>query len=950
MNPVAGLSQAVRAAAALGIFAASPLAAQLASYPAPAVPFLPAPGSPPFNPSPSTTVFARDVNGDGRVDFVTSTINSLTVRLDDGAGSYVATLVPIQSSVAEIATSDLNVDGLADFVVVCGAASQALAALGGPAGLTLAHSVTVPLFPNSAAMNDWSGDGVPDLAIVSLLPKTVCVASNSGTAFGAPSSFGVGLGVNSVAVEDLNGDGLAEVVTGNGVSSDVSVLVNAGGAFSTVATYPATPSSHLSSVVVGDADGDGNRDVLASTFQPTGVTILRGTGTGTLSPPTSLPIPGSGAGHIAGPDLNGDGALDIVKAEGATDRMVVLLGTGGGAFGAPTAYPGAPNANEFDVADVNADGILDVISVAFEVTVLHGDGVGGLVAPSRVSVFRDPVALRLEDMNGDARLDLVVLESGSNTVSIRPGDGSGGFLPGVFKTVGFGFALEPVAVWAGDLNGDGVKDVLSAVNASNSLSVLLATAPLTFGAPPGFIALPPRPLALAVGDLNADGKLDAVTGHLHNTAAGSATAFRLLGNGAGGFGPVAPIQTPPAPVGVLGIGAIALHDMNLDGALDFVFGVDHFPGITGVALGDGAGGFGPTTSVTFGVGQATSIAAADLDVDGIPDVAVARGFDSPVVPVLRGTGGGILAPGTTLKSGSDSRGLAIADANGDGAPDVVATSTAQRAATLFYGLSGGGLPAADGDRISTGTLTGAVAAGDLNADGRVDFAFTLGHPMNEVAIFLHLPTPTAPAPFVESTSPFPIPIAAVPTPVLSIRGTGLSGASSVQLGPNVYGPGQFSAVSPHELRVTLNPPPAAIGAAPVVVVGPGGSSAAGQASIKLASQRVLLSDVATPAAGGPVTVFAAGPTPGAVPLVGVSACATGLALPPFVQFGIGGCGDLQPLSMAPFDANGISAISTNVPVGAQGAVFLQFAELDLPSVIGGVLPLPVSNVFRLQVP
>ena len=154
-------------------------------------------------------------------------------------------------------------------------------------------------------------------------------------------------------------------------------------------------------------------------------------------------------------------------------------------------------------------------------------------APPTFAVGTGPVGQAVGDFNGDGKADLVVVNQGSNTMSVLLGNGDGTFQPKTDYATG----TSPAGVAVGDFNGDGKADIAVANTGANSVSVLLGNGDGTFQ-PKTDIALPLTPVALTVGDFNGDGKADLAVA-TDNTTQDAVTM--LLGNGNGTF--QAPVTT-----------------------------------------------------------------------------------------------------------------------------------------------------------------------------------------------------------------------------------------------------------------------------------------------------------------------------------------------------------------------------------------------------------------------
>jgi hypothetical protein len=234
---------------------------------------------------------------------------------------------------------------------------------------------------------------------------------------------------------------------------------------------------------------------------------------------------------------------------------------------------------------------------------------------------------------------------------------------------------------------------------------------LDFSAPPGspFAALG-DPYGLATGDFNGDGRLDLVTGNADGDS-GSV----LLGDGNGGFG---------APTSFL-VGtpfySMAVADFNGDGRLDLAT-ANGTANRVSVLLGDGHGGFsaGPGSPITVG-SSPYSVATADFNGDGKPDLAVANSGDNTVTVLLgNGNGGFTAAVGSPFSVGAHPSSVAVGDFNGDGKPDVVTANAFDNTVSVLLGDGSGGFGSAPGSPFAAGYLPVSVAVADFNGDGKLD--------------------------------------------------------------------------------------------------------------------------------------------------------------------------------------------------------------------------------------
>ena len=230
------------------------------------------------------------------------------------------------------------------------------------------------------------------------------------------------------------------------------------------------------------------------------------------------------------------------------------------------------------------------------------------------------------------------------------------------------------------------------------------------------IAVGTSPAALALADFNRDGKLDLAVAN-----SGSNNVTILLGDGAGGFRPAtgAPFAAGRSP------NDVAVGDVNSDGNLDLAF-ANHDTNYLTVLTGDGKVSFRPAPGSPFTVQSKPhphGIAMADFNGDGKPDLATDDWQNNRVTVLFNDGRGGFLSPGVSLPVGKmPYHKLRAADLNKDGGADVVTTNFEGGNVTILLADGKGAFKEPKGSPFESNKQPFGVAIGDLNADGNADLA------------------------------------------------------------------------------------------------------------------------------------------------------------------------------------------------------------------------------------
>jgi hypothetical protein len=696
------------------------------------------------------SVTAADINGDGKPDLIIANAGDHTVSVllnTTAPGATTPSFATPQTFASggqpySVVAADVNGDGKPDLIVANfdntvsvllnttapGAVSPSFAAQ---------QSFATGNVPISVTAADVNGDGKPDLIVANSSDNTVSVLLNTTApgattpSFATQQTFATGNVPFSVTAADINGDGLPDLIVSNGSGNTVSVLLN------TTAPGATTPSfanqqtfatgNFPFSVTAADVNGDGKPDlIVANSIDGTVMVLLNTTGPGATTPSFAAQqtfATGTEPISVTAADVNGDGKPDLIVANYVDGTVSVLLNTtpaptttfDGYSFSAAQAFAAGSYPDSVTAADVNGDGKPDLIVVdnaggigSGNVSVLLNTTAPGATVPSfatgqTFATGNGPNWVTAADLNGDGLPDLIVANYSDNTVSVLLNTTApGATTPSFANQQTFATGSFPFSVTAADVNGDGLPDLIVA-NQEGGVSVLLnttapgATTP-SFATQQTFAA-GANPSSVAVADVNGDGLPDLIV-----TNENGKTVSVLLNTTPPGATTLSFATQQTFATGNIPFSATAV-DVNGDGLPDLIV-ANEGDATVSVLLNTTAPGatvpsFAPQQ--TFATGSnPESIAAADVNGDGLPDLIVAN-LGSSTVSVLLNT----TAPGAAVPSFATQRTFAAnspfsvtaADINGDGMPDLIVANAGQAAGTVsvllnaLYAVTASGSPA-----------------------------------------------------------------------------------------------------------------------------------------------------------------------------------------------------------------------------------------------------------------
>ena len=675
---------------------------------------------------------AADFNGDGAPDlaFSDGETGAVEVAFNNDSHNFFnfspAPSFTIAGNASHVAVGDFNGDGKLDAAVIGDTTNQFLAVLLGKGD----GIFQTPLYPgagnygapNDIAVGDFNGDGKLDIALAQFNAGVVLIlAGNGDGTFQPPVVIGTNSTPYALAVADLNGDGKADIVTANYTSLNVTVLLN------TTTVSQVTPS-----------------------FSPT------------------IYNTANYANGVAIGDFNGDGAPDLAISNGATNNTLNIFqnkadGTGTFTTVAVLTIPAA-HLYGVSVADFNADGYVDIVAVDYsqnQVGVFLSNGDGTFRSPNLYKVGSNPTKVITADFNGDGIPDIATSNSTSQNISILEGDGDGTFRPAqIISTSSVFGSNSPFGVAAGDFDGDGLPDIL-ALTATSVGAVFLNDTAVDFEgfAPPNTVGAGPKPVGVAVGDIDGDGKPDIVT-----VNAGDDSVTIELGNGQGGFSSpmrvkIAGANGPKLSAG-LNPSGVGLGDISGSGKQDIVVsdkGNNIDPGavwILGNTSTPGKLSFDAPKIFQVGIGP-NGVGLGDIDRTGKPGIVTPNGGSDNVSVLHNISTPGVISFTTAVNYsvGSNPSGVGLGDIDRTGSVDIVTTNKGSNNISVLLNTGTNGpnsasknlKPASSAGFALAGTIavgsnpTG-VGLGDISGSGKQDIV-TANSGSNNISILSNKSTP-----------------------------------------------------------------------------------------------------------------------------------------------------------------------------------------------------------------
>ncbi|MDA0374686.1 MAG: VCBS repeat-containing protein [Planctomycetota bacterium] len=627
-------------------------------------------------------LFVEDVDADQDQDLVAvARDGTAVVFANDGFGNLTSNgTFPLGSGPLDVTAGDADGDGVVDLVVARNGAPdiQVFPGIGdgefrSPTSLTFDRGAQVA----GLSVGDLDGDSLPEIVACDLTRNRIAILPGSGS---APTYMTLGSVPAASVIGDLDADGAADFAVAHAGSRRID-LVRRGVAGNYEVSQSIATKGIPFSLCAGDLDGDGLQDLLSCEIDRRALCVHLGTGQGLDANGTALVTTGSPVSPMLA-DVDRDGRTDAFVPGFGGDRANLFLGSSSGLRGGRLhSVDGLVAPEIVQAADLITPGVQDLIVgelgsstlVVHEVTAqVDADPILTPVAP--LDLGRAVHNVIPVDLDKNQRTDLVVAVQGGIKLVRNIGP---------VANFRYGFQVEPAAggvlaggegafeVAAGDLDDDGLVDLVIAYIDDNTVSLLRGTGDGFSFAPAQSTPLSGRPVGLAIGDFDGDGRDEVAVSRLQRST------VDVLEVGENGLVPSTETPVGPGPT------YLRAADFDGDGRTDLVVSETGRDTLS-MLLSLPTGGF---RVVSLDAGEApTALATLDLNRDGFADILVASlvGAD---FRVLLGDGQGGVGDSLRFAGVYGALTAAVADLDGDLLPELSIGSLVSEGVAVFRNVS-----------------------------------------------------------------------------------------------------------------------------------------------------------------------------------------------------------------------------------------------------------------------
>jgi hypothetical protein len=675
-------------------------------------------------------VIIHDFNNDTLEDIVVANFgsHSLNIFIGNGHGSFInqMTLSTGASRPLALALGDFNNDTRLDFAIVnygTDSIGILLQLNDGTFTSPIEYLCGYDSDPRSLAIGDINNDGFQDIVVSNFGTSNIGIFlgyGNGSLQKQISISTGSGSHPHSIALGDLNKDNQLDIVVTNTNGDNIGAFLGYGnGSFRDMQTYSTGFHSSSYSLAVAYINDDNILDIVVSNSLMDTIGVFIGYENGTFRDMTAYSTGyGSNPLFVIVGDFNNDNRIDIAVANNGSNSVGIFLSDRTINFGDPITYSTDDGSSPSwaAVSDFNNDNHLDVVVVntySNTIGVFLGFGNGSFTNQMIFSTgdWSSPTSVAVGDFNNDLYSDIVVSNYYSDNVGVFFGFGNGSFAEQ--NTFSTGYSTSPISVAVGDFNNDHWLDIVAVLTYDNNVGILLGFGNGTFTDPILYSTCAGcSPQTVAVGKFNNDSNLDFVVA---NNDDNNLAVF--FGSGNGTF--ANPItystqeQSFPAFVNV--------GDLNNDRIMDIIVPIQ-WRDLVGFFLSNGNGSFGYYHAYYVGYQVVpTYVVTGDFNNDNLTDFIVSNSYVN-YLSIFRGLGNEIFSSAIqlTIQVPIGSNFLVTGDFNEDGRLDLISVNHDGNFIAVFLGYDAGIFRSMIEFSTSYALLPTSITIGDFNQDKRMD--------------------------------------------------------------------------------------------------------------------------------------------------------------------------------------------------------------------------------------
>ncbi len=506
--------------------------------------------------------------------------------------------------------------------------------------------------PTDLGYGDLDGDLDPDVVVINYVDNNMMVMDNIGKySLRKVQTINVGDCPIKVEVDDLSGDGFPDAAVISEDSHDLRIFHNDGHGKLRSRMEPINVGRIPTDIVYIDIEGDGDLDIGVSSLTDDSISFFENDGEGYFKPYFELPTE-KNPQTVEVYDMDGDSMDDLIVANsGDMDQKI------------------------FDT-DKNR-----YLSWYHTVSIWRNNGNGNFTRYVKdLKTQKGVLAIDIGDINQDGRPDISMTNWGYNEVSYILSDGNGDYLRGDQSELDCEMlkAYDPISQILSDLDGDGRLDMVVLSKSADSIMVFPGKADGYFGDyTMYYIGMSPSSFELF--DFDGDGDLDVITSDRRSktqVAGSNGTVSVLINLNRGVFGTYRQFRTGNSPRGVFA------YDLNGDGAPEIAT-ANYFGSTVSVLRNDGVGGFSPNKEYPIGL-EPYAVILADFNNDGHIDGASADEANFRIVILESDKKGGFTTERHWFDIGGYPFSLRAKDINHDGYIDLYTSNYFQNTTTIMF--------------------------------------------------------------------------------------------------------------------------------------------------------------------------------------------------------------------------------------------------------------------------